>query len=892
MTGKFAGCIADALKAGQIDAETAADVRQVYEEALEAASEALGPAEADREAGRKVLTALEAAALRDKRLRALSVRARREALTNLAEFKRTRGYEGVQALGGGGARPPKDGWVQGGEPPKRGPYKGGRAAANYLIELVDGQGGQSGAPGASVKGRYQAVRGQLDAMMADLIERFETRTGFDTPGRATLENLVREAFGEDTGDAAAKGLAHAWDGAADHARLTFNAAGGEIGKLEKWGLPQSHDALSVRAAGKDAWVEAIAPLLDRGRMVDRVTEQAFTEKRLRAVLGDVWDGIVTAGLDDLQPGESLGKGRLSDRRAEHRFLVFKDADAWMGYQRQFGRADAFAAMMNHLDGMARDIARLQVLGPNPDHQFDWLTRFAEREAVLEAAGGADKADANGRHAIDTARTMYKTFTGSTATPYGRNVVAATAAGAVRSLLAGVQLGSAVISDLASNPIFAAQTRAFTGLSKRGDFQAWLGHVTRPEVRRMAHRSGFILEGARAMLSSSAQDTLRMHTVGGKALAGANSFSRRLPVAVMKAQGLAGNLAASRWAFQHEFMGALADRSDKTLAQLLAGDAEDRMFGATLQARGFTEVDWAKVRATPPEEPERGARFISPLAVGKAHGDELGWRVSEMIERQTRLAVPEPTLWARSHLVGDSRPGTVFGELRRSMAAYRSFSVTQTYLWAREFAVRAQGQPNWGLTAATAAAPLLVSLTLGGGLALILKDLVKGNDPRDATTNEFWGAAVLQGGGLGILGDFFYAAQARNGKSSTMTSMGPSAAFLSDIFDLTVGNANEVAKGMRDGEGLGEAVEGARVGRDSARFLARYAPWASIWWARAAWERGVVDQVQKLLDPDADADFRRRARRLEREYGQGQWWPAGEAAPERAPDLTAMAGPTD
>ncbi|HET6969824.1 MAG TPA: hypothetical protein VFH92_01755 [Phenylobacterium sp.] len=888
MTGKFAGCIEDAVKAGDVDKDLAGELRQAYDDAIDAVGETLSPEEADRHAGQAVMTALEQAKLRETRLRALNVRARRAALENLAEFKTRRGYTDVKPLGGGGgARPPKDGWVQGGKPPPKGPYAGGKAAADYLIELVDGQGGVAGAPGASWKGRYQAIRGQLDAMMADLIERFETKTGFDQPGRATLENVVREAFGEDTGDQAAKGLAQAWDGAADHARKRFNAAGGEIGKLEHWGLPQSHDPLPIRAAGRDGWIEATLPRLDRGRMIDRVTELPFTEKRLRAVLGDVWSSIVTGGMDDLKPGEHMGQGRLANRRAEHRFLVFKDAQSWLAYQKEFGRSDPFAAMMGHLDGIARDTARMQVFGPNPDHQFKWLSDFAEREArVEEELHGADKAYANARSAVNTAGLMYRTLTGEISGPYGRNVAAAALGGAVRSYLSAAQLGSAVLLDVTSNPIFAAQTRAFTGLSKAGDFKAWADHVFHADSRAMARRSGFIVEGARAQLHGSMTDALRMHTVGGKILAGVNAFTRRLPVAVMRAQGLSGNMAASRWAFQHEFMGALFDRRGKTIAQMLAGNAEDRAFGQTLQARGFTEAEWAKIAATPPDVPAEGAEFITPAAVGKAHGEELGWRVAEMIERQTRLAVPEASLWSRAHLIRDTRPGTFWGELTRSIAAYRSFTVTQTYLWSREFTARAMDKPNWGLTAAAQAAPMMIALTVGGALAIGLRDIVKGNDPRPMDTPQFWAAALTQGGGLGILGDFFYAAQARNGKSSSLTSLGTGAALVSDLYDLTVGNVAETVQGVHDGRTLDDAVAHANPGRDAAKMLARYSPLSSIWWLRAAWDRAVVDQLQKLMDPAADAEFQRQAQRQMRDYGMDQWWPEGQALPSRAPDVAS------
>lgn len=893
---KFLGCIEDAIKTGDVDKDLAGELREAYDDAYQAASETLGPVDADRQAGQALVAALDHAAMRETRLRALAVRSRRSALENLAAFKQARGYTGVKALGGGGKGPPKDGWTQGGAPPAKGPYDGGKAAADYLIELIDGQGGLAGAAGASVKGRYQAIRGQLDAMMADLIEKFETRTGFDAPGRATLENVVREAFGEASGDNAAKAMAQAFDGAAEHARKLFNAAGGEIGKLDRWGLPQTHDAMAVRRAGRDTWVEAIVPRLDRTRMIDRVTQMPFTEKRLRAVLGDVWDTIVAGGLDETAPGARLGKGRLANQRAEHRFLMFKSADDWMAYQGEFGTADPFAAMINHLDGMSRDIARLQVLGPNPDEQLRWLAAFAEREGVIEmrdaaAKGvkGLEKADANARHAVATAMTMYRTFTGETATPYGRNVVAAIAGGAVRSYLTAAQLGSAIILDITSNPVFAAKTRAMTGLSKTGDFKAWQGHVFSKDVRSTARRSGFIVETARAQLQSSTQDVIRMHTPGTKLLAGANALSRRLPVAVMRAQGLAGNMAATRWAFQHEFMGALFDRKDKTIAQLLKGDAEDIAFGQTLKARGFSEADWAKIRATEPETPDDGVSFITPQRVGAAHGDELGWRLSEMIERQTRLAVPEASLWARAHLIGDSRPGTVQGEIRRSLAAYRSFTVTQTFLWSREFTARAMDNPNWGLLAAGMAAPLVISLTLGAALGIGLRDIVKGNDPRPMDKPEFWVAAVLQGGGLGIMGDFLYSVTARNGKSSALTSMGAGAALISDTWDLTGGNVGEMVNAWGEGDDFGEAMDKAKPGRDAARYLARYSPVSSLWWARAAWDRAVVDQLQKLLDPEAEEQFARQTRRMERDMGAGQWWEEGQALPGRAPDVTTATG---
>ena len=158
--------------------------------------------------------------------------------------------------------------------------------------------------------------------------------------------------------------------------------------------------------------------------------------------------------------------------------------------------------------------------------------------------------------------------------------------------------------------------------------------------------------------------------------------------------------------------------------------------------------------------------------------------------------------------------------------------------------------------------------------------------------KFWGAALAQGGGLGIFGDFLYATEARNGKTAAVTAFGPVGTLASDAWGLTGGNALEIAGGLSDGESLGEAVEGAKVGRDIANVARNYNPLASLWWTRAAYNRLVADNLQRALDPEAEEAFERRRRRMERETGQGQWWGQGENTPSRAPDAALMAGADD
>lgn len=873
----FRNCIDEAVEAGDIDPAVAERARKTYDRAFASASEAFGPADADRAAAEAVMSDLERAALEAKRRRVLSIRARREVLSGIAEYKRMRGYADVADLGGSG-----DGgdWSQGGTPPGKGPYKGGAMMARALELLIENKPGLSGAPFSSVEDRYRAIRGPADAMMAGLIERFETRTGFDTPHRAELTNVVREAFGENTGDRAAKALAEAWTGTADHLRRMFNAAGGAIGRMDGWGLPQAHDVYAVRAAGKEAWIAEVLPRLDRDRMVDGDTNLPLGDVELIAALGETWESIVSLGANRRAPGEHLGQGALARRRDDSRFLHFKSADDWLAYARGFGDGDPFASMMGHIDEMSRDIAQMQILGPNPAQQFAWLKQAAQREALLEEAAGVSGAVDRAKARLRTADDMLSHFTGETATPINARVAGWGATS--RAVLTAVHLGSAVLTDAASAPWFGAMARVYGGLSKTGDLGR-LPSLLEPisgAGRQMARRAGFVNEQATDGFVRATHDNLRLLTVGERMDGGLNAFARRLPSAVLRLSGLTPYNAARKRSFRFEFMGALHDRRGKTIAQLARGDGEDRAFSDWLTARGFSESDWATIRAAPVWEPASGARFLRPTDVPD---ERLALRLAGAIDMETRFAAPETTLWTRAKLLGSERPGTVSGEVRRSWAMFRSFSLTSTYLYVEEAVLRGQKTAAPMLATGAMLAAHVAYLSFAGAVAIQLRELVKGNGFKRMDDPEFVTQAVLQGGGFGIIGDFVDSAERRRGGSEA-GSFGPVGQGVGDIYAATAGNAVGIIGDLSEGASLGEAVEDADLGRDASNLMRRYSPFSSLWWTRAAWNRAVVDNIQRAIDPDAEDEFRRRRRKLERERGTAGWWPEGSTLPERAPDL--------
>lgn len=214
---------------------------------------------------------------------------------------------------------------------------------------------------------------------------------------ARIENVIREAAGEQTSDAMAKRMAKAWLDTAEWLRQQFNAYGGDIGKLTGWFAPQYHDAQALLSAGRSAWVKYLMAdgVLDRDRMLDRAGNR-LSDSALAELLTDIWRTITTGGASDREVTGRSGGGALYKRHSEHRVLHFKGADAYLKYARDFGGGDVYAMMIGHVQTMARDIAALRRFGANPETVRGRLAEHLRQEALMQRSGRSvydDLADA-------------------------------------------------------------------------------------------------------------------------------------------------------------------------------------------------------------------------------------------------------------------------------------------------------------------------------------------------------------------------------------------------------------------------------------------------------------------------------------------------------------------
>ena len=140
-------------------------------------------------------------------------------------------------------------------------------------------------------------------------------------------------------------------------RVRFNAAGGDIGKLDGGYLPQAHDARALLRCRLRRVADYILPRLDldaHGGPADRRPADPGPAGR-RACASPSTGSPPADGPTASRRPQPFGRRALANQRAEHRFLHFKIADDWLAYDREFG-GDPFKAIFNHINGMARDIA--------------------------------------------------------------------------------------------------------------------------------------------------------------------------------------------------------------------------------------------------------------------------------------------------------------------------------------------------------------------------------------------------------------------------------------------------------------------------------------------------------------------------------------------------------
>lgn len=731
----------------------------------------------------------------------------------------------------------------------------------------------------NVESLEQKVMGYQTYLGGKLVRAWEA-LGNDWLGffqdRQKLLTFIRELRGEDTGDALARRGAKIYHDVAEEARQAFNASGGSVGKLDDWGFPQHHSQDKVAAAGKETWVDQVLPLLDRNRYVDAGGAR-WGDAELRDFLGHAWDSIATDGYATREPGAFRGPGSRANRHAESRQIHFKDADSVIGYWNDFGERTAVEILMGHVERMSRDIAFIEHFGPNPNTTYATLRDMALQAAVV--AEPTRKTQLEGRAvALDS---LWDYVSGRTKPTY-RQWLKSTADGIAHLNSAGKLGGAALASFFGDKPMMEAVSH----LNDLPVLERWrtelaLLNPANGADRRLLQTQGLMLDSVRSGLQRFYEGL------------GTSSSTGKIANAVMRVTGMQAINDIRKGSFGLSLMSAIGEQLSRGVEFKALEDSDVR----TLRNYGISEADWktwqlAKLdklagvkHVLTPEAISRipDATLRQASVIGAAEGAEAAAaarrsaivKLLGAVNTESEFAIVTPGWRERAQFYAGEQRGTVKGEIARSVLQFKSFP------WAYfQRGMDAVANMDGPASKAVMSAYLIASTTLAGAMLLQTRELLTGKDPRDMTGRDwykFWGTAFLQGGALGIYGDFLYGVnQTRYGSGPVEMLAGPT---IGPLLELGLVQPLTAAKKRIEGK---ETHLAAQTIQDLKGFV----PGGNIWYTKAAIDHLVWQRVMDSLSPGYLANIRSSTMR---DYNQDWWWRPGEPTPERAPAFGRAVG---
>jgi hypothetical protein len=767
-----------------------------------------------------------------------------------------------------------------------------------ILSFLEGDSRMRGVEGAgrAIYSDYQGLTQYwMNSMITDLKKIDPNIEKILSKDPSLNENIVREMWeirGDGTGkpgiskDPKAMEIAKLFSKSAEENRIRLNEAGADIGKLDGW-VPRQHDYEAMVTGTKGGWVDDSFNKLDLERSFPGVTD----EKRIKEILEETYENLITGihGMNDVpRAGDAImpTPSNMAKRLGKNRILHFKDSASELAYlQKYSGGYNIVETMFRQMDNNARLVSVMERLGPNPDSTIYSVIEQTKRN-LRKGTYGIDKTKVeklasqlpNKQQLIAREGQIGNSMAVITGeSSMVQNLTGAKVAGTIRAWNTATKLMGATLSQLGDSVSVANEMRIMKDQGAVGAWidttKAYLSKISPEQKSSVLDKLGIIGDGFN-MASFNRFDSV-------------DSLSNKLNRAIdngFKLSGMTQLTNKIKSGFGLSLSKEFAENSSKSWDELGEGIRE-----VLTQYGGIDSTKWDIVRSavltdvdgikyfTPdsiskmdddafakllPEEmnPRDLSKTIDDLKGDKVAAKELK-KVKKDLEQamrtvfveETRNAIIEPDARSfRTTTLGLKR-GTVSGEAMRLMMQFKSFAITYTQrtLGGRRFM---KNKDDYGGVVHHA----LMS-TVMGYASMTAKDLAKGKEPRDASKANTWTAAMIQSGGLGIVGDLMFSDVNRFGGGVLATLAGPTAGIAEDVARITLGNAHKAARGDKT-DFMSDAIGFAQYNLP--------VPAANLWYTRTALNHLFWYRLRETLNPGS---MRRMERRIKKDNNQEYFW---------------------
>ncbi|AOE41238.1 hypothetical protein BEE12_16095 [Pantoea agglomerans] len=701
------------------------------------------------------------------------------------------------------------------------------------------------------------IRGeQARAMagLADVMNGLERKYGFipylNDAGADQMErDVIREIFGESTGNATAKAMATDLTNFMEGTRERFNAQGANIGKLDHY-VPQSHNGAEIAKAGHDQYTSDLLGWIDREQYIDPETGDLRGDDSMREWATSVFETITNDGKNkrtyDAEQYRASGAGggtsNLAASAGAHREVHFKDAASFLAYQEKYGNSKPGRMFADHFESQMRDITLIEQYGSNPGNTIESLITHADmldREYAMELHRGEgaplelDKGQKvgnigpkqiydnllhNGGDISVRAANIGKWLSSYHAMmKLTRTAVRAVFQDANSIIWHAGELGqiknAAAIMRITHNPANAAERDA---MRKLGISSV----VLADRVRAGGHNlqaTGFAAWGKAAVtpegMGRGADMVMRWS--GLKALTEANSAAGQMINAVH-----------------------MAERSSVAWKDL--DQAEKMLFGEI----GINEHDWPliqKVAANPVEI--MGVKVIDAdkahsLGLDDAAANDLHRKILGYVWEGGNKVTNERDLLANTMMKLGILPGTWGNMIMSQMQMFKGVSANVTANLIRRVSRRQTIGGKIGVAAGYA-----TSMGVAGYLGDSALKMMNGQKPQDPTDLETITSSMFIGGGLAMFGDLIQMGigqdNAATGSSNSLRLLGPTGSDFGNLVTMAVNGSKWIG---------GDEQAGEKFGYQAVRLVRNNLPMTNLWYTKAAIDHMFYNDIADVVNP--------------------------------------------
>jgi hypothetical protein len=706
---------------------------------------------------------------------------------------------------------------------------------------------------------FGELRKTWEAIPGNFFGLFEDKKG--------VADLWKELHGEDSGNGTAKAGADAWKKITEEMRSRFNDAGGHVGKLEDWSLPQHHSQTRVANAGKtpseslEKWTADILPKLDRSKYVN-ADGSRMSNDQMHQFLAHAFDSIITDGHNGTEAGSVSGEGVIANRNAAHRQIFFKDADAHAEYNASYGETSMNNLLAGHIARMSRDIALTERLGPNSAATFKHFNDRAMQDEVRQDPTKLAK--------LEKQQTFNERLFDAVS---GKDKVVdqrvANAFQAFRNWMTATKLGKVVITAL-SDEAGMMSTAVANHVPYGQALLEELKRVPNGQSRKFAEHTGLGIDAFMSHMNRFAQEEF------------GSSFSGKMASSVMRLSG-----AERMWAARRQGMGTVLMSSIGKLTRSIEHvDGLSVADHGVLAKKGVTDTQWQVWRRAEPENWGGTSNVLTPKSIWAIPDEKLkdlgdptalkrdaATQLMAHVHEEAGMGAMDTGPRQRIAVNLGTQRGSYGGEIWRSMNLFRGFAFSMMMKhWARAADMPGTGKIKY-------LAPLFVYGTAMAALGNQIRNLLAGQDPDKMfgkDTSAFWGRAILRGGGFGFFGDFLQNETSQHDTTLAAALGGPAATTAEDILSLTHGAYFKSKHGD--------------LGKDEKAGLIRFAkgniPLLNMWYTQAAMDHLLWNHLQEAASPGYLA---RMQAKQEANFGKTYFWRPDEATPHSGPDFAKALG---